>query len=98
MKIKLTRANLPAIEADFAASGKADKIYFDADLRGFGLRLRAGSNKKVWVCRYEYGGIQRKLTIGDTVLLAPDEARDKARQAMAKVVLGDDPQAKKAEE
>ena len=98
MKIKLTKANLPAIEADFAASGKADKIYFDTDLRGFGLRLRVGSNKKVWVCRYEYAGVQRKLTIGDTTLVAPDEAREKARREMAKVVLGDDPQAKKAEE
>ena len=29
MKIKLTKANLPTIEADFAASGKADKIYQD---------------------------------------------------------------------
>ena len=98
MKIKLTKANLPAIEADFAASGKADKIYFDTDLRGFGLRLRAGSDRKVWVCRYEYGGVQRKLTFGDTTVVAPDEAREKAKREMAKVVLGDDPQAKKTED
>jgi integrase len=98
MKTKLTKANLPAIEADFAASGKADKIYFDTDLRGFGLRLRAGSDRKVWVCRYEYGGVQRKLTFGDTTVVAPDEAREKAKREMAKVVLGDDPQAKKAED
>jgi hypothetical protein len=33
MKIKLTKANLATIEADFAASGKADKIYFDTVAR-----------------------------------------------------------------
>jgi integrase len=96
--MKLTKANLPVIAADFAASGKADKIYFDDDLPGFGLRLRAGSKRMVWVCRYEYAGIQRKLTIGSAALLTPDQAREKARRAMAEVVLGDDPQAKKAEE
>jgi len=98
MKIKLTKANLAAIEADFAASGKADKIYFDTELRGFGLRLRAGSKQKVWVCRYEYGGVQRKLTFGDTATVTPDEAREGARRARAKVTLGDDPQGEKAEE
>jgi integrase len=101
MKIKLTEANLPVIEADFAArvaSGKTDKVYFDEDLPGFGLRLRSGSKKKVWVCRYEYSGIQRKLKIGDAARLTADQARKKARQVMAEVILGGDPQAKKAEE
>ena len=48
--MKLTDANLAVIEADFAASGKADKVYFDEDLPGFGLRLRAGSKKKRFGC------------------------------------------------
>jgi integrase len=96
--MKLTEANMPAIEAAFATSGRADKIYFDNELPGFGLRLRAGSKKKVWLCRYEHAGIQRKLKIGDAARLTAEQARKKARQVMAEVILGGDPQAKKAEE
>src|SRR5436305_7572595 len=89
---------MPAIEAAFVASGKADKIYFDDELPGFGLRLRAGTNKRVWLCRYEHNGIQRKFKIGDAVRLSPDQARKRARQIMAEVILGGDPQAKKVDE
>jgi len=97
--MKLTKANLQTIKTDFAASGKADKIYFDEDLPGFGIRLRAGSKKMVWVCRYEYAGIQRKLTLGSEALLRPDEARERARKAMAaKTWLGVDPQVMAAAE
>jgi integrase len=96
--VKLTEDNMPAIAAAFAASGKSDKIYFDDELPGFGIRLRAGSNKKIWLCRYEHNGIQRKFKIGDAARLTPDQARKKARQTMAQVILGGDPQADKAEE
>jgi integrase len=96
--VKLTDANLAVIEADFAASGKADKIYFDEDLPGFGLRLRAGSKKKVWLCRYDHDGVQRKYKIGYAARLTAEQARKKAKMIMADVILGGDPQAKKAEE
>src|SRR5262249_43533861 len=89
---------MPAIEAAFAASGKADKIYFDDELPGFGIRLRAGSNKRVWLCRYEHIGVQRKYKIGDAARVTADQARKKAKEIMAKVTLGGDPQADKAEE
>jgi integrase len=97
--MKLIKANLPAIQEAFAASDRADKIYFDDDLPGFGLRLRRGGRRGTWVCRYEYAGIQRKLTLGNTALLAPDDARELAKKAMAyKDWFGQDPQIKKAEE
>ena len=51
--LKLTKDNLPAIREAFAASPLADKIYFDEDLPGFGLRLRKGSTREVWICRYK---------------------------------------------
>ena len=47
--MKLIKANIPAIEAAFAASGKTDKTFFDPELRGFGLRLRA-SGRQSWIC------------------------------------------------
>jgi integrase len=96
--MKLIKANLPAIEAAFAAFPGADKIYFDDELPGFGLRLRKGGRRGTWVCRYEYAGIQRKLTLGNTASLAPDDARVLAKKAMAyKDWFGEDPQVKKAE-
>ena len=102
MNYKLTKENLPAIEDAFAkkvAEGKTDVIFFDEDLAGFGLRLRKGGRRGTWVCRYEYAGIQRKLTIGSTALLEPDEARKLAKKAMAyKDWFGEDPQVKKADE
>jgi integrase len=96
--VKLTDDNMPAIEAAFAASGKADKIYFDDTLPGFGIRLRTGSKKKIWLCRYEHIGVQRKYKIGDVSRVTADQARKKAKEVMAKVTLGLDPQADKAEE
>ena len=98
MKLKLTEANLPLVEAHFATSGKADRIYFDEELPGFGIRLRAGSKWRVWVCRYEHVGVQRKFKLGTTAQLSAEQARKKAKRVMAEVLLGDDPQAKKAEE
>jgi integrase len=105
---KLTKAGLDAVEADFRKSDKADKIYFDEDLPGFGIRLRAAvednqrviSKKKVWVVRYEYAGIQRKLALGTLAVIPdPGDAREMARKAMAaKTWLGVDPAQMKAEE
>lgn len=90
---------MPAIEADFAASDVADRIYFDEDMPGFGLRLRKGGKRGTWVCRYEFNAIQRKITLGHTHLLSPEEARAMAKQAMAyRHWFGEDPQTKKAEE
>jgi integrase len=95
--MKLTKANMTAIEAAFAASGKADKTYFDDSLPGFGLRLRI-SGHRAWVVHYERGGIQRKLTLGTPAILAADEARFLARRHLSEATLGRDPQAEKAEE
>ena len=36
------------------APGKAEVIYWDDDLKGFGLRVREGGSKK-WVIQYRVG-------------------------------------------
>jgi len=96
--MKITKQTLEDLAAKFAASGLRDKIYFDEALPGFGIRFRSGSNKQVYVCRYEHSGIQRKITLGKAAVLSPDQAREMARRAMAETLLGIDPQARKAEE
>jgi hypothetical protein len=80
---------------------------FRYDLPGFGIRLRGSagedgeivvSKRMTYVCRYENAGIQRKLKIGDAVLLTPDEACEKAKRAMAIKTLFGDPAVNSTEE
>jgi len=92
--MKLTSANigLPA--------GKADVIYFDDDLIGFGLRLRRGSGGRIiknWVVQYRAHGRGRRMIVGSAEKLTAAEARKQAKKLLAKVELGDDPQHDRAE-
>jgi integrase len=75
---------------------KREAILFDDDLPGFGLRLRVGGSR-IYVVQYKLGAKHRRLTLGSTALLRLEQARDKARQVLAKVRLGDDPATEKAE-
>jgi hypothetical protein len=71
-------------------SGK-DVTHFDASLRGFGLRVRAGG-AKTWLVMYRNReGRLRKLSIGRGGVLTPDEARKLARERLAEAAKGADP-------
>ena len=86
--MKLIQANLTAIERDFAACGKADRVYFDDDLPGFGLRLRSKGSRR-WIVQYELrGGSQHRVTLGPTAVLSPDEARRQATRILAAKAFG----------
>jgi integrase len=83
----LVRIALPA--------GMDDKIFFDEELPGFGLRVRAGGSRK-FVVHYRQGGAQRRHTIGAANVLTLDEARKRARKILVAVDDGKDPAAEKA--
>lgn len=74
--------------------GRTEVIYFDQDLAGFGLRVRAGG-KRTWIAQYRVGQRQRRMTLGTWETLTPEEARRRARDVLAKVHLGQDPQLEK---
>jgi integrase len=74
--------------------GKTDGIYFDDDMPGFGLRLRAGG-RRVWIAQYRTVGRQRRATLGDARKIDLDAARAAAKRRFAEVTLGGDPQAAK---
>ena len=83
-----------------AAAGTSDKIFFDEELPGFGLRLRQGGKregKRSWIAQYRVGSKQRRVTVGTIKTTSLDAARTLARSVLAKVHLGGDPQAEKAE-
>ena len=77
--------------------GKRDTIYFDDDLTGFGLRLRASGARvrRTWVAQYRAHGRTRRMRIGAAEKLNVDDARKAARKILAKVELGQDPQGDK---
>jgi integrase len=83
----ITKATVAKLELP---AGQSDAIYFDDDLAGFGLRLRAGG-KRSWIIQYRVGRKQRRMTIGTTAALDADKARKVAKEKLATVHLGGDP-------
>jgi integrase len=75
--------------------GKAEKIYFDDDIPGFGLRLRKDGGR-TWIFQYklgtkQLGTKQRRMKLGKFEATPVARARDLASEAYAKVQLGRDP-------
>jgi integrase len=91
--VRLTKPNIAKLELP---PGKSEVIVFDDALPGFGVRIRAGG-KRVWIAQYRVGKQQRRVTIGSVETLNPDRAREEARNILAKVHLGGDPQTEKTQ-
>ncbi len=76
-----------------------DKLttYFDDSLRGFGLQCRPSGERR-WVIEYRLkasgrGGGKKRLILGSPAEFSPDAARSAAKDILARVRLGKDPQA-----
>ena len=74
-----------------------DKTIWDDEIKGFGVRLRGQS--KTWILMYRNSfGIKKRLTIGSTNKFTPIEAKKKAREFLADILLnGKDPALEKVE-
>jgi integrase len=80
--------------------GISDKIHFDAELSGFGYRVRrstSGELLRSYVAQYRSNGASKRLLIGDASKITCAQARDIAKKALADVVRGQDPSAVKAD-
>jgi integrase len=73
-----------------APAGKADHIVWDRDLSGFGVRLR-GSAKGTFHFQYFIHGKPRKMKLGKVGAVSLEDAKAEAKQAAAKVAVGNDP-------
>ncbi|MBN4097037.1 site-specific integrase [Methylobacterium sp. OT2] len=91
--MRLTKATIGALEI---SPGKTERIVFDDALPGFGIRLRAGG-KRTWIVQYRVGTKHRRVTLANAAALDPEEARKRAREILAKVQLGGDPQTEKVQ-
>jgi integrase len=76
-------------------AGKRDVIFWDDDIRGFGLRLRE-SGERSWVYRYRFGRTQRSIKLGNANSVPLAVARKNASLLEAEVRLGKDPAGQKA--
>jgi integrase len=89
--MKLTAASLANLKLE---SGDKDRIWFDDDVPGFGLRLR-DTGSRSWIYQYKIGGKTRRLVLGHATAIKPARAREIAGELHAKVRLGGDPAAEK---
>jgi len=91
--MKLTTANIRTLTLP---AGKREAIFFDADIPGFGLRLREGGSRS-FVFQYRVGTKQRRIVLGKVSASDIGKVRDTAKDLHAKVRLGGDPAGDRAE-
>lgn len=85
-----------AVRRQALAAGKAEAIYFDDELPGFGLRLRERGSR-TFVFQYRLGAKQRRMALGEATALNVGDVRRTAEKLYARVKLGEDPASDKAE-
>ena len=68
-----------------------DAVYWDAELRGFGLRVKASASKAFVIQYRNRQGRSPRLTVGQYGRMTPDEARREARRLLSEVERGLDP-------
>jgi integrase len=89
--LKLVATNLAIIESDFASCDKDDRIYFDTEIAGFGIRFRSGGTR-TWILQYKFEGSDKRLTLGPYPGITPKAARSLAQDKLASIWKGVDPQ------
>jgi integrase len=94
--MKLNKNSVSQLVAASLPNGTAERIEWDDDIGGFGLRLRAGGSAN-WIFQYRLGAKQRRFTIGSLSAVTPAKARERAGELHAQVRLGQDPAGTKIE-
>jgi integrase len=74
-----------------------DKVHFDDELPGYGLRVRA-SGVHSFMTQYARSGVSRRIVLGKLGSIDPGKAYAGAKDIMAKVRLGRDPAAEREHE
>ena len=103
--MKLTSKSLRGLQLP---AGKSDHLFWDDEIPGFGLRLRAGGSRN-WVFQYALGSKHRRMSLGAATPESFTKVNDKdgkiklgIREHVAKlhamVKLGKDPATDKTEE
>jgi integrase len=91
--MKLTERTVAALAL---TKDESERIVFDDEIPGLGLRLRAGGSRN-WIFQYKVGAKHRRMTIGVVSAVPVAKAKEQAVRLHAQVKLGIDPAAAKAE-
>jgi integrase len=83
--MKLTKSRIDTLRP----SG-AERLFWDNELKGFGLRV-SPKGRKTFFVQYRSGGRTRRVKIGAMGPVTPDQARLRARSLLGEVATGDDP-------
>jgi hypothetical protein len=89
VRLRLTKAAIDAIPAQNTASGALQRMYFDSELRGFGLRV--GSQSKTFFVQRDIQGKTVRVTIGRYGIYTAAEARERAREILIEMAKGFNP-------
>ena len=84
-QIRINKHNVDGIDAD-----GSDRFYWDTEIPGFGLRVRA-SGRKYFVAQFRANGRLRRMTIGPYGAVTPEEARKRAMALVSEAKSGSDP-------
>jgi len=85
--MKLTSKNIAQLKLPV---GRTDAVFWDADIPGFGIRIREGGSR-TWIYRYRRGSKQRSMKLGSAKSVPLAVARENASKLEAEVRLGGDP-------
>ena len=91
-QIKITKRTVNAVETD-----GSDRFYWDRELPGFGMRVRA-SGRKFFVVQFRAKGRLRRMTLGPVTAMTPEEARRRAMALLSEAKGGGDPAAQRDED
>jgi integrase len=102
------KLSVKEISALTLPGGKIDHVFWDDELPGFGLRLRAGGSRS-WVFQYKLGTKQRRMSLGAATkesfatlrnadgTIIKVGVRELVSQLHARVRLGEDPASDKSQ-
>lgn len=91
-KLRFTKAKVRDLE--FSNGGQ--KLFWDAELKGFGLLV--GKNSKTYVAQRDVNGRTVRVSIGRSDLFSADRARDVARKLLLEMSEGRNPNKERREE
>ena len=89
--MRLTTSSVAALALN---DGEKDRIVFDDDVPGFGLRLR-DTGSRVWVYQYKIQRKTRRIVLGKASAVKLARAREIASEYHARVRQGGDPVSEK---